>query len=104
TVSLRDALPIFAEKTTAHRFEERPLNGGRTSRAGRAENLFFHHYLLPLTPGRLDRFCLRANPRLDLWKDLDEPGRRVGSLRTSKRMAPASGATSNRRTFTLSPS
>src|SRR5690606_34410046 len=99
----RAATGTFSEHASLDGFPKRPRLASAVSLS--AEYLLFHQRLLsrpaPARPwlARWRPFCPR-----DLLKDRVEPGRGFGSVSISKRMAPASGATSTSRTSTLSAS
>src|SRR5690606_12693663 len=96
------ATGAMAEETAPRGFIHRPRL--RFACFAAAENSLLHHRLLPLPGDRSLPLDARAILRLVLCSDRVEPGRRFGSLIISKRMAPASGATSTSRTSTASPS
>ncbi len=95
------AFRAFAAKAVPHRVPERTGRAARMMLA--AENLCVHFYLLLRPRGWEARERDDVRP-FDLWNDFFDPGSGLGSLNISKRMAPASGATSTSRTSTRSAS
>src|SRR5262245_28736506 len=93
----------LTEEAAQHRLPQRPRRLHRPSLS--AEHMRCHDYLLLLLEPEREARCRVADRCLPaLWNDRLPPDMALGSLSISKRMAPASGATSTSLTSTRSAS
>src|SRR5262249_43194644 len=96
------AIGTLAEKAAQHGRAGLPRRTQRLVFA--AEDLLCHHRLLFLGPERDVRPRVAPRSFFALWNERLPPGKALGSLSISARMAPAIGATSTSRTSTGSAS